>query len=110
MLLRAEYYTSFELNECKVLRLSASGDRIMRIGLGIKGKKYLGADKMLYITGWIGGKYGFYSSDNDGKSWIRINTDMQMFGEINAVEGDSRVEGRFYLGTGSRGLICGERI
>lgn len=104
------YKLCFGLNECKVLRLSASGDRIMRIGLGIKGKKYLGADKMLYITGWIGGKYGFYSSDNDGKSWIRINTDMQMFGEINAVEGDSRVEGRFYLGTGSRGLICGERI
>ena len=31
-----------------------------------------------------------------------------MFGEINAIEGDSREEGRFYLATGSRGLICGE--
>lgn len=103
------YKLCFGLNECRVLQLSASSDRIMRVGLGIKGEKYLGADKMLYITGWISGEYGFYCSEDDGKSWIRINTKLQMYGEINSVEGDSRVEGRFYLGTGSRGLICGEK-
>jgi hypothetical protein len=31
-----------------------------------------------------------------------------MFGEINSIDGDKRVFGRFYIGTGTRGLLYGE--
>lgn len=102
------YKLLYDGNECKTVKLSGENDRILRVGLGIKGGGYLGADKMLYICGWINGVYGFYRSENDGGEWIRINNDNQMYGEINAIEGDSREEGKFYLATGSRGLICGE--
>lgn len=102
------YKLVYDGRECRTVRLSGEGDRILRIGLGIKGREYLGADKMLYVNGWIDRVYGFYCSENDGAEWMRINSNKQMFGEINAIEGDSREEGRFYLATGSRGLICGE--
>lgn len=102
------YKLLYNGRECKTVKLSAPNDRILRVGLGIKGGEYLGADKMLYVNGWIDGVYGFYRSDNDGADWTRINNDKQMFGQINAIEGDSRQEGRFYLATGSRGLVCGE--
>ena len=47
---------------------------------------------------------------NDGKTWERINTDKQMFGDIISIDGDKRVFGRFYLGTGTRGLVYGDEI
>lgn len=33
-----------------------------------------------------------------------------MFGEINSIDGDCRVFGRFYLATGSNGVKYGEPI
>ncbi len=102
------YKLIFDGKSCITNKISDENDKILRIGLGIKSECYLGEDKMLYVNGWINEEYGFYRSEDDGISWDRINTDLQMFGEINAIEGDSRVRGRFYLATGSRGLICGE--
>ncbi len=31
-----------------------------------------------------------------------------MYGEINSIDGDKRVFGRFFLATGSRGVLYGE--
>lgn len=31
-----------------------------------------------------------------------------MFGDINSIDGDKRVFGRFFIATGSRGVIYGE--
>ncbi len=94
------------------VRLSKDGDIFYRIGLGIlsPGGDYYKEDKAIYTAAVIDGTYGFYQSLDDGKTYTRLNTDSQMYGEINSVEGDSRTYGRFYLATGSRGVLYGEPI
>ncbi|MDE6387887.1 MAG: endoglucanase [Lachnospiraceae bacterium] len=94
------------------VRLSRDGDIFYRMGLGVlrPGGDYCKEDKAIYTAAVIDGVYGFYRSEDDGKSFVRLNTDRQMYGEINSVEGDSRVYGRFYLATGSRGVLYGEPV
>jgi hypothetical protein len=65
---------------------------------------------VIYTAATIGGIYGFYRTEDEGASFIRLNTDNQMFGEINSIEGDSRTYGRFYIATGSRGVLYGEPV
>lgn len=93
-------------------RLTAEGDAVYRVGLGIgcPAGDYEKNSKAVYCNAKIAGVYGFYRTLDDGAVFERINTDRQMYGEINSIDGDSRVFGRFYLATGSRGLIYGEPI
>lgn len=91
-------------------RLSKAGDIFYRVGLGVgrEGGDYLSESKMIFTAAKIDGIYGFYRSADDGKSFCRINDEKQMFGDINSIEGDSQVFGRFYIGSGSRGVLYGE--
>ena len=93
-----------------VIKLSAPRDIFYRMGLGVlqPGGDYAEEDKAIYTAAEIDGEYGFYRSVDDGKTFVRLNSEKQMYGEINSVEGDSKVYGRFYLGTGSRGVLYGE--
>lgn len=97
-------------DQLSLKKLSAEGETIYRIGLGLirPNGDYLKEDKALYICGELKGEYGFYCSLDDGKTWIKLNTEKQMFGEINSIEGDSRTFGRFFIATGSRGVLYGE--
>lgn len=99
-------------DEITAVRLSRDGDMFYRLGLGIlrPDGDYYKENKAIYTAAVIDGAYGFYQSLDDGKTYTRLNTDRQMYGEINSVEGDSRVYGRFYLATGSRGVLYGEPI
>lgn len=101
-----------EEKKLTAFRLSKDGDIFYRIGLGVlrPDGDYYEEDKAIYTAAVINGEYGFYQSLDDGKSYARLNTDRQMYGEINSVEGDSRVFGRFYLATGSRGVLYGEPV
>lgn len=94
------------------VRLSRDGDRFYRLGLGIlrPDGDYYHENKAIYTAAVIDGEYGFYQSLDDGQTYTRLNTERQMYGEINSIEGDSRVYGRFYLATGSRGVLYGEPI
>ena len=58
----------------------------------------------------IEGEYGFYRTTDDGQTFVRINDANQMFGQPNSIDGDSRVYGRFYVATGSLGLVYGEPV
>ncbi|MEU1401295.1 1,4-beta-glucanase [Streptomyces sp. NPDC005728] len=50
-------------------------------------------------------------SDDEAKSWVRINDDSHQWGYIgDAVTGDPRVYGRVYLATNGRGIQYGEPI
>ena len=100
-----KYTGTLDLN-----RLTNEGDSCFRLGFGLihRGVDYLSENKAIYVCATINGKYGFYRSFNDGTTWERINSDRQMFGEINSIDGDKRVFGRFYLGSGTRGLLYGE--
>ena len=91
-------------------RLSKDGDVFYRMGLGVirPGADYYKDDKAIYTAATIDGIYGFYRSTDEGRTYTRLNTDAQMYGEINSLEGDSRTYGRFYIATGSRGVLYGE--
>ena len=101
-----------ETDELKAKRLTKDKESVYAAGLGIRTPEgsYLGEDKTIYIAGTIGGEYGFYRSLDDAKSWERINTKKQMFGHIISMDGDSRTFGRFFLATGTRGLVYGEQL
>lgn len=89
--------------------LTAPGDYARCVGLGRGYAQEKNGDcVILYIAGRIGGTYGFYRSQDRGRTWERINSGRQMFGEIRAVCGDRREAGVFYLASGSRGLLCGK--
>lgn len=112
---------SNELNESNALglypvftRLSAPGDAVYRLGLGVgKDGDYRNGKKVLYCNACIAGTYGFYRMFLDEQGQInqieRLNTENQMYGEINAMAGDCREYGTFYLATGSNGLIVGKQ-
>ncbi len=99
-----------ELEKVSMKKLSRDGDIFYRVGLGIlrENGSYYEENKALYTAATVDGSYGFYRSVDDGQSFVRLNTEKQMYGEINSVEGDSQVYGRFYLATGSRGILYGE--
>lgn len=91
-------------------KLSKEGDAIYRMGLGIGEKQAaFGKDNLtIYFNGNIDGVYGFYRSLDELQSCQRINTKNQMYGEINSIDGDKTTFGRFFLATGSRGVLYGE--
>lgn len=101
---------SKESDRISVRRLCAEEDWVYRVGLGLgrPGGDYITEPKALYVNGKIDGEYGFYRSFDEGRSFERINTDKQMYGEIISIDGDCRTFGRFFLATGSCGLLYGE--
>ena len=90
--------------------LTSTGDRAFCVGLGLgrPGGNYFTEQKMVYFSGVIDGEYGFYRTPDDGKTVLRINNENQMFGSIHSIDGDKRVFGRFFLGTGTSGLLYGK--
>ncbi|MBQ7359931.1 MAG: endoglucanase [Lachnospiraceae bacterium] len=101
-----------EADSISLKRLTPVGDSVYRLGLGLlrEGGDYFTEDKALYVCAKLDGEYGFFRSLDDGQTWDRINTDQQMFGDINSIDGDCRKFGRFYLATGSLGAKYGEMI
>lgn len=93
-------------------RLTAEGISVLRMGLGLgrPGGDYVTEPKAIYFNGIVEGQYGFYRSLDDGKTFERLNTARQMYGEINSIDGDCREFGRFYLATGSNGLKVGSIV
>lgn len=93
-------------NQCADFkRISKEGDAIFCQGMGkaSPGSVY----DTLYVNGIIDGEYGFYRSLDEGRTWQRINHENQMFGDIRSIIGDPRTFGRFYIATGSRGVLWG---
>ena len=99
-----------ETDRLTLTRLCAKGDSCMRLGLGLgrSAGDYVSEPKAIYLCGSIDGEYGFYRTLDEGVTYERLNTEKQMYGEINSIDGDKRVFGRFFLATGSRGVIYGE--
>jgi len=100
-----------EEDRLTLIRLSAEGDSCLRLGLGLgrPGGDYVSEPKAIYLCGSIDGEYGFYRTLDEGRSYARLNTEKQMYGEINSMDGDKRVFGRFFLATGSRGVLYGDQ-
>lgn len=90
-------------------RLTKEGDKAFCVGLGLgrPGGDYASEPKAIYFNGVIDGTYGFYRTFDECATIERINTDKQMYGRIHSIDGDKRVFGRFFLATGSSGLLYG---
>lgn len=99
-------------NGIRLKRLTKPGITVFRCGLGLgaPGGEYYRDPKAIYFNGIIDGEYGFYRTLDEGRSFERLNTKKQMFGEINSIDGDCRIFGRFYLATGSNGLKYGDAV
>ncbi|MGW1612429.1 1,4-beta-glucanase [Streptomyces sp. NPDC002285] len=65
----------------------------------------------VYMVGSTESATAVYRSDDEAKTWVRINDDRHQWGWIGAaVTGDPRVHGRVYLATNGRGVQYGEPV
>ncbi|MER7405297.1 1,4-beta-glucanase [Streptomyces sp. NPDC000070] len=65
----------------------------------------------LYMVGATETITAVYRSDDEAKSWTRINDDQHQWGWIGAtIAGDPRVYGRVYIATNGRGVQYGEPV
>ncbi len=93
-------------------RITREGDAAFCAGYGVgrPGGDYFNEPKAIYFNGILGGVYGFYRTLDEGETFERLNTERQNYGEIHSVDGDCRVFGRFFLATGSNGVLYGEPV
>lgn len=91
------------VEEFKAERITKKGDAVKCQGMGLGSH----GEKAIYISGTIDGEYGFYVTEDEGRTYNRLNTEKQMYGDIMSITGDPRVKGRFYIATGSRGVLYG---
>jgi xyloglucan-specific exo-beta-1,4-glucanase len=68
------------------------------------GRKY----PALFLGGKANDVEAIFRSDDEAKTWVRLNDDQHQFGRVNHVTGDPRIYGRVYLATGGRGVIYGD--
>ncbi|MET9834692.1 1,4-beta-glucanase [Streptomyces sp. NPDC006385] len=63
----------------------------------------------IYMVGSTEAITAVYRSDDEARTWVRINDDQHQWGWIGAaVTGDPRVYGRVYIATNGRGVQYGE--
>jgi photosystem II stability/assembly factor-like uncharacterized protein len=76
------------------------------------GKPPPGADyPSLFAVGSMQQTKAIWRSDDQGKSWLRVNDDMHQWGtRFRCITGDPRIFGRVYVGTDGRGILYGEPV
>lgn len=63
----------------------------------------------VYLVGSTEAETAVYRSDDEARTWVRINDDRHQWGWTGAaVTGDPRIHGRVYLATNGRGVQYGE--
>jgi photosystem II stability/assembly factor-like uncharacterized protein len=65
-------------------------------------------DAALYLVGVVNGLRGIFRSDDNARSWARINDDQHQWGLILHITGDPKKYGRVYVGTHGRGILYGD--
>jgi hypothetical protein len=83
---------------------SVEAGHAIGFGKAAPGKSY----PALYVSGVVGGGQGFFRSDDEGESFVRINDDAHQYGTALVLTGDPRVYGRVYIAPGGRGILYGE--
>ncbi|WP_167957700.1 beta propeller repeat protein [Anaerosporobacter faecicola] len=95
-----------ETQEFVAIQITEPGNQVKCQGMGLG----LHGEKAIYMSGILNGEYGFFVTEDEGKTYCKLNTEEQMFGDIMSIVGDPRVPGRFYIATGSRGVLYGTRV
>jgi len=83
---------------------STEASHAIGFGAPAPGRKY----PAIYLVGKVGGKDGFFRSDDIGNTWVRINDDQHQYGFTGHITGDPKKFGRVYIGTGGRGILYGD--
>ena len=112
---RMEY--AKETDSLRFEQLHKDGEEFFCIGFGIgegvRERNYAEGQKTLYTVGRLYGEdgmlhYGFYRSTDYGASWDCISNERQHFGNIRSIDGDKRIFGRYFIGSGNMGLWVGD--
>ncbi|MCE5301186.1 MAG: endoglucanase [Spirochaetia bacterium] len=92
----------------KSFSMIKSVDEAYRFGFGkaADGKTY----PAIYLWGTIHGVTGLFRSDDEAKTWTRINDDRHQYGWIHNVTGDMREYGRCYISAEGRGSLYGDAV
>jgi len=64
----------------------------------------------IYVDGTAAGTEGLFRSDDEGRTWLRIDDSAHQFGSRASITGDARTFGRIYLATGGRGILYGDPV
>lgn len=78
--------------------------------IGFGAPKSEGDYPAVYAMGSVGeDKEGIYRSDDKGETWVRLNDEQHLFGNLTSyISGDSKVYGRVYFATNGRGIVMGD--
>ncbi|MDO0931238.1 1,4-beta-glucanase [Streptomyces sp. DG2A-72] len=86
---------------------SCRASHTLGFGKAAKGASY----PAIYMAGGIEDFNAIYRSDDEARTWTRINDDRHQWGWTGAaITGDPRVYGRVYLATNGRGVQYGEPV
>ena len=64
----------------------------------------------LFLVGVVQRVRGVFRSDDEARTWVRINDDRHQWGLVLHVTGDPRIPGRVYVGTHGRGVVFGDPV
>lgn len=75
---------------------------MLSFGKAPDGKDY----PSIFAVGTLSGLKAIWRSDDQAKSWVRVNDDQHQYGtRYRCIAGDPRIFGRVYVGTDGRGLF-----
>ncbi|MFF4488978.1 1,4-beta-glucanase [Streptomyces sp. NPDC001544] len=84
---------------------SCRASYVLGFGRAADGARY----PAVYQVGATGDSTAVLRSDDEARTWVRINDDAHQWGFIgDAITGDPRIHGRVYLATNGRGIQYGE--
>lgn len=91
----------------------STGPAILKADLLSVGKgssSHNSTDVALFVWGRVASSNaddveGLYRSDDSGTSWVRVDDEAHQYGGPMMIQGDPRVYGRVYIGTGGRGIV-----
>ena len=63
---------------------------------------------VVFLSGRIKGQSGIWRSDDEGKSWTRINDDIHRFSDGGLLTGDPMEYGTVYVARGAGGIVMGK--
>ncbi len=68
-----------------------------------------GAYPAIYVVGWVDGRYGIWSSQDNAASWNEIGDfPLGILDHVTTIEGDGDIAGRVYVGFGGAGYAYGD--